>query len=128
MAYMKGRNKEEREQCLTRWADWNKKWIAPALRDSNRDRDNGRERTPQDNKGRRDQRGDPKRPFRTSALECMEDICQAYCHKVGLNIGDVADQMDWKFFAACTQGEEFGLVDSSSDAEDTWDDDEGENK
>lgn len=125
MAYMKGRNKDEREQCLTNWADRNKKWITPALRSNNRDREGGHKRNAQEQDGGRDQRGG-RRPFRTAALQCMEDISDAYCHKVGMNIGEVADKMDWQFFANCTRDDEFGLVDDSSEEEDDWDCDGGE--
>ena len=54
-------------------------------------------------------------------MACVEDISQAYCHKVNMDIGDVADSMDWRFFADCARDEEFGLPleDDSSDEGDS---------
>ena len=54
----------------------------------------------------------------------MESISDAYCHKAGMSIGDVAATMDWQLFANCARDKEFGLADSLSEEEDSQDGEE----
>lgn len=77
LGYLKGKNKPERDECLTNWTNRNKKWLEPAVQQQGRDyrRRSGGGRGGQ-------QRPRDRRPrHKALALRYMGELSDVYCHK-----------------------------------------------
>ena len=82
--YLKLDNDKERQEALDNWLEKNKQWIEQA-------EGRGGER-------REDNRTRPT-PMKVATL---------YCDRVGLQVDDLADAIDWGFFADCARDDELG--------------------
>lgn len=125
LTFLKGKTKQEQDECLANWKERNKRWLDRPQQGRNR-----RENRQQDGRQheRRD-RGRQQRSQHVNTLSALGDLSQLYCRKVDLSLSDVADRMDWDFFARCARDDEFGLVqdshnDSDSDESSAASDDE----
>ena len=111
-----GKNDDARKEALENWREKNKKWL---------DRDNrGRNRRDgRDNGGRN--RRDGRRPRdRTRQRQDPKEVAKLYCRRLAMGVDDMADQLDWEFFAECSRDSDLGYVRYASDCEGSGSDEE----
>ena len=116
-----GKGDDAKREALEHWRERNKKWLD---RDS-KDR-NGRDARRQQNctRQRRDQRGVSKVNRLEMEANVPKEVARLYCRRLEMEIDDMVDQMDWRFFAECSRDSDLGYVRYASDYDGSGSDDE----
>ena len=106
--YMKGKTAKEQDAALEHWAEKNKTYLDRPARSQDRDRGRGK---PSHRRG--NSRRQAPRP---------RDVATVYCNRLAIPLDDLADHIDWSFFADCSRDEDLALLqgnegDSDSDSD-----------